>query len=167
MTEENMMEDGGNGVGLDALNFNVNDEYKPNPLIPKGTYHAVVTKVTFEPAKSCIVWDLCLHDNGGMLTDGSTPVDGAHQWFRNWLPKPGDEDEMTASGKSTKRQSKINMLKDFSVSMEIDMSTPQKIATALAEGEWIGIEVDVDIDSQEYMGKVNNITNKMRRSKMY
>lgn len=162
---EDDFDDSGDVLG--AMDFNVDDEYKPDPLIPKGSYHASVTKVSFNPAQHCIVWDLCLHDNGGVMNDGETPIDGAHVWFRNWLPKPGDENELTKSGKNNKRQSKINMLKDFSNELGIDMSTPTKIGTSLAEAEWIGIEVDVDVDIDEYMGKFRNNANRLRASKAF
>ena len=92
----------GNDLGdsLGELDFNVDDEFKPEPLIPKGSYHGVVTKISFEPAKSCIAWSVCLHDNGGAMNDGETPIDGAYVYYRNWLPKPGDEDELTKSGRN-------------------------------------------------------------------
>ncbi len=152
---------------LGALDFDVEDEYKPDPLTPKGTYNGVITKVSFNPAQSCIVWDVCLHDNGGAMSDGTTPIDGSHMYYRNWLPKPGDENEMTKSGRGTKRQSKINMLKDFETAMGLDMSTPQKIATALTESQWIGIEVSVGVDIEEYQGRFRNVANRMSKSTMF
>lgn len=154
------------GPGLSDLDFNVQDEYKAEPLIPKGTYHATVTKVSFVPAQSCIVWDVCFHDNGGSMNDGETPIDGAHGYFRNWLPKPGDESILTKSGKNNKRQSKINMLKDFSERLSIDMATPSIIATSLAEAVWVGLEVDADVDTDEYQGKFRNVVNNLKKSTM-
>lgn len=171
--EENSIDEQLGEEGVDAsdalgkLDFNVEDEYKPEPLIPKGTYHGVATKITFSPAQFCIVWDFCLHDNGGSMNDGSTPIDGAHVYFRNWLPKPGDENELTKSGKNNKRQSKINMLKDFENSLGIDMSTPTKIAVALSEQSWIGVEADLDVDADEYQGRFRNVVNKIRKSAMF
>jgi hypothetical protein len=152
---------------LANLDFNVEDEYKPEPLIPKGTYHGVATKITFQPSQFCIVWDFCLHDNGGFMNNGDTPIDGAHVLFKNWLPKPGDENELTKTGRNNKRQSKINMLKDFENAMGIDMSTPQKIAQALNEQTWVGVEADLDVDADEYMGKFRNVVNKAKKSSMY
>lgn len=146
---------------LGEVDFDVENEYKPDPLIPKATYHGAVTKVSYNGAQACIVWDICLHDNGGAMNDGETPVDGAHVFFRNWLPRAGDEATMTKSGRSTKRQSKINMLKGFADNMKIDMSTPQKIAMALAEQEWVGLEVDVEVDIDEYQGTFRNTVNRM------
>jgi len=154
-------------AALNDMDFNVDDEYKPDPLIPKGTYHGAVTNVTFNAAQRCIIWDVCLHDNGGVMSDQETPIDGAHVWFRNWLPKPGDEDVLTKSGKTNKRQSKINMLRDFSAKLELDMSTPAAIAEAINEGQWIGIEVSAEVDLDEYMGKHRNVVNRMGKSTMY
>lgn len=164
---DNEVNEDESGDALGDLDFDVEDEYRPDPLIPKGTYHGVVTKVSYVPAQYCIVWDVCLHDNGGVMNDGESPIDGAHVFFRNWLPKPGDEAEMTKSGRNNKRQSKINMLKDFSESLGVDMSTPQKIAVALSESLWIGIETDIDVDVDEYQGKFRNVANRMKKSTMY
>jgi len=168
MEENEEMIDGQEaGDALNGLNFDVEDEYKAEPLIPKGTYHAVANSIKYSPAQYCIIWDFCLHDNGGAMNDGTTPVDGAHVFFRNWLPKPGDEIIMTKSGKNNKRQSKINMLKDFQDQLGIDMSTPSKIATALAEQQWVGTEADVDVDVDEYGGRFRNVVNKAKKSSMY
>lgn len=159
--EESVDEEAGS---LSDLDFNVADEYKPDPLIPKGVYHGVATKVSFNPSQYCIVWDFCLQDNGGVMNDGNTPIDGAHVFFRNWLPKPGDENELTKSGRNNKRQSKINMLQDFQSLLGLDMSTPTKIASALSEGLWIGIEADLEVDIQEYQGKFSNTVNRVRKA---
>jgi hypothetical protein len=151
--EDNYPEEEG---ALGGLNFNVEDEYKADPLVPNGTYHGVVTKVSFVPATCSIIWSICLHDNGGVLSDDETPIDGAYVMYVNSLPRPGDEDLMTPSGKSTKRQWKINALSEFSKILDIDMSTPPVILQALEEGIWIGIEVDVDVAIEEYKGKFNS-----------
>jgi len=164
---EPLMDGAEAGEALGGLDFNVEDEFKPDPLIPKGTYHGVATAIKFNAGQYCIVWDFCLHDNGGVKNDGETPIDGAHVFFRNWLPKPGDENEMTKNGTSTKRQSKINMLKDFEDKLGIDMSTPQKIAEALANHIWEGTEADLDVDVDEYQGKFRNSVNRAKKSAMY
>lgn len=153
--------------GLDIeTNFNVDDEFRPEPLIPIGTYHAAVTNVTFDSAQQAIVWSFVLHDNGGTMSDGITNVDGAVAQYRNWLPRPGDENELTSNGRNTKRQSKINMLKQFSKVLDIDMSTPEKIITALTEQQWVGIEVDIAVSTREWDGKFFNDVKKVMRSTM-
>ena len=141
--------------------FDVNAEYKPDPLIPNGKYTAAVKSVKADTKACCITWGVVLHDNDIMASDGSTPVDGMELWFRNWMPRPGDENEFSKSGKTTKRQSKINMLKKFSEKMRIDISTPSVIAQAIVEGEWIGLEVIVDVTMSEYKGEVRNEINSM------
>jgi len=153
------------GASLGDLDFDVQDEFKPDPLIPKGTYHGVAVEIKFEAAKYCITWNFCLHDNGGVMSDGETLIDGAHVYYRNWLPKPGDENELSKNGKN-KRQTKINMLMDFQNAIEVDMSTPIKIAEALADQIWIGTEADLDVDIDEYQGRFRNSVNRANKSKM-
>jgi len=165
--EEELDEPTDNEASLGDLDFDVDDEFKPDPLIIKGTYHGVATGIKFEPSKYCIVWDFCLHDNGGVMSDGVTLVDGAHVYYRNWLPKPGDEEELSKSGRTTKRQSKINMLMDFQSNLEVDMSTPTKIATALSEHHWIGTEADLEVDIDEWKGRFRNVVNRISKSSMY
>jgi|LSQX01.3.fsa_nt_gb hypothetical protein len=147
---------------LASVNFNVEDEYKEPSLIPKSVYHAAVVAVKFQPAKFSLLWEFVLQNNGGVMSDGSTPIDGARVYYNNWLPKPGDENVPIKSGTMSKRQFKINALKEFQDNMGIDMSTPQIIAQALAEAQWIGIEVDVDVDISEYQGRFRNEVNRIR-----
>ena len=96
------------------------------------------------------------------MSDGETPVDGASLLNNNWLPKPGDEDEPTASGRTNKRQSKINMLAKFANQMGIDMSTPAKIMEALQNAEWVGLRVQVQVGLREYEGNTYNEIKSMK-----
>ena len=80
---------------------------------------------------------------------------------RNYFPKPGDEEEMSASGRTTKRQSKINMAKRFAEDMKIRFGTVHDIAENIADGNWIGIRVACDVGISEYMGQVRNEVGKM------
>ena len=141
--------------------FDVSAEYKPEPLVPNGKYVAAVKSVKADTKACCIVWGVVLHDNDTLASDGTSPIDGMELWSRNWLPKPGDENEFSKSGKTTKRQSKINMLKKFAEKMKINMNTPQIIAQAIQEGEWIGLEVIVDVGTSEYKGEIRNEVNSM------
>jgi len=143
--------------------FSLQDEYKPDPLTPQGNYRGNVVGVTVEAERHCITWKVCLDGNGGVQSDGNTPIDGSHQFFRNWLPKPGDDNEMEANGRVTKRQGKINRLSTFAGAMGIaeDMDTPVKIMESIEEQKWIGIEVICSVTINEYQGNVNNQVNKM------
>lgn len=141
--------------------FNVEDEYTPPLYAPEGTYHGSVFGVKYDKASNTIIWDVVLNDNGGVLSDGETALDGYHVFYRNWLPNPGDENELNKNGTGTKRQSKINMMKDFSSKMQIDMSTPAKILEALRNAEWTGMDVVVLVTVDEYQGRISNNIKRM------
>jgi hypothetical protein len=90
------------------------------------------------------------------MNDGETPVDGAVVFGRNYLPKPGDEDIMTPSGKSSKRVAKINMLKEFAEKMEVAMNTPAEIMEGINDALWVGKEVIITLEIREWQGKFSN-----------
>ena len=116
----------GVGSGIES-DFDLDSEYKPNPLIPNGGYHGGITEVKLDTEQQCIVFTITLSDNGGVMTDGETSIDGVTVQQRVWLPKPGDENELTKNGKSTKRQSKINMMQDQAKKLGISLSKPIEI----------------------------------------
>lgn len=137
--------------------FNVDDEYKPVPLIPTGTYTGHTTSVKLDKENQCIVWEVTLdEENEGMLSDGETRIAGTREFYRNWLPKSGDEDIFTKSGKMTKRQAKVNMMKDFADKMQIDMSSIERIVDGITSGDWIGLPVTAKISIGEYEGRHRN-----------
>jgi hypothetical protein len=137
--------------------FNVDEEFKPTPLIPSGRYEGNVTKVHFDPASFALVWEVTLCTEDDMLmSDGETPVNGNVVFYRNWLPKAGDESTRTKTGKMTKRQAKINMLREFSKNMKISMNTPQEIMDGVNNCEWIGISVMVTVEIREWEGRFSN-----------
>lgn len=142
--------------------FDLETEAKDDPLVPQGTYEANVTKVWYDAERCAIKWQLTLEGNEAVMSDGETPVDGATVINSNWLPRPGDEDTPTASGRSTKRQSKINMLKKFADAMQIDMSTPKAIQEALINQEWLGLRAQVTVGLREYEGRVYNEVKSMK-----
>jgi hypothetical protein len=143
--------------------FNLEDEYKPAPLCPQGVYRGHTTRVTFDPEGQCIIWNVTLQGNPGTMSDGETPIDGQVFYYRNWLPKSGDENIMTASGRQTKRQAKINMMSEFASKMRIDMKTKEQIVTALSEGLWLGIPVLAKLTIGEYQGRSRNEVSDMTR----
>ncbi len=150
---------------LDDTGFDLDDEYKEDPLAPQGTYNGVVKNVEFMRKLNCISWTVVAVQNSGiLLLDGETEIDGTEYNFKNWLPKPGDEKIKSKNGKSTKRQTKINMLKKFQDAMDIDMNTPQAVAEALENGEWIGISVIMSIGFNVYKGTTTNQIDNMQRA---
>lgn len=142
-------------------NFDLEEEYKPEPLVPGGNYRGNVVAVTFEAAQNAIAWKVTLADNGGVMSDGETPIDGWSGYCRNWMPKVGDDKTMTKDGRQTKRQSKINMTKRFAEGMKINMNTPKNIAESIANQDWVGIPVLVTITIGEYLGRTRNEINTM------
>ena len=150
---------------MDILNqdFNLEDEYKPAPLVPQGNYQGNVTNVTVDARGHAILWQIALDGNGGYQSDGETPIDGQVMFYRAWLPKSGDDSEMIKSGGMTKRQWKINALADFSKAMGINMSTPAVIKEAIENSDWIGIRVTMAVTFDEYQGVVRNQVNKMKK----
>ena len=144
--------------------FNLDEEYKEDPLAPNGGYTGVIRKVLFESKNNAIRWDVVAAGNSGIsMLDGETPLNGTVFFFRNWLPKPGDDKVRTKSGKSTKRQSKINMLKQFQDIMEVDMNTPEAVKESIENAEWIGISVFFQLSIDEYQGRKRNVIDKMSR----
>ncbi len=144
-----------------AGEFNLDEEFKPTPLVPGGKYYGNVMKVTRDKEKQTILWEVVLAENGGMCSDGETPVDGRRLFTRNYLPKPGDESEMTSDGSMNKRQAKVNMTKKFADDMKISMNSLAIIDRAIAESEWIGKPVIMDVTVREYEGRFSNDIKRM------
>lgn len=135
-----------------ALNtdFNLEEDFKVDPLIPNGTYFGSVIEVKRDVEKHNISWKVVLDGNGGFKSDGETAIDGSHTTFYNYLPKESDRTEKTANGSSTKFQSKVNMLKKFADGMKLNLNTLSIIDEAIANGEYIGLAVSVAIKNEEY-----------------
>lgn len=149
------------GVNIDG-DWNTDDEYAPPPLCPEGYYLGGVTEVKYNQSSYCLTWNVTLSGNEGKtMSDGETPVDGQVFVYNNWLPKPGDEHLYTKNGRMTKRQVKINMLKEFADDMKLDMSTPQKVSESIMNGDWIGIAVQTQITLDTYKGRTRNVISKM------
>lgn len=153
------------GVELEDTNFDLDGEYKEDPLAPGGTYNGVVTEVHYNKKISAIVWNIVATCNPGItMLDGSSPIDGVTFQYNNWLPKPGDENIRSKGGRSNKRQVKINMLKTFQDQMQVDMNTAQEIKTAIEEGLWVGISVIFTVSISTYKGRTRNQVDNMQRS---
>ena len=144
--------------------FNLTEDFKQDPLIPQGNYFGAVTEVKRDAEKFNLCWKVTLDGNGGYMNDGETPVDGSSVYVYNYFPKASDRTEMTKGGKSTKFQSKVNMLKQFADALKVDMNTLEIIDESIANGDWIGKQVSVKVTVDEYpagSGKFNNKGDKM------
>lgn len=144
--------------------FDLEDEYKPEPLVPNGNFRGNVTGVAFDPQQNCIAWKVTLDGNGGLMSDGETSIDGWAGYKRVWLPKVGDDNVMTKDGRQTKRQSKINMMKRFAEDMRVNMNSPKLIATAIANQDWVGIPVIVAMGMGEFEGRVRNEIGRLKQA---
>ena len=158
-TEAAEMDVGEDVAGYQGMDdFDVEEEFAPTPLIAAGFYNAAVTEVKFNSEDKTIDWVFTLNNNGGVMSDGETPIDGSAHTYRNWLPKPGDEVEMTKKGNQTKRQAKINMMHDFAESMKITMSNPRQILESIANSDWIGQDAQVKMEVRTWDNRTfNNI----------
>jgi len=141
--------------------FSLEDEYKEDPLAPQGQYFGNLVGVVVNSDAQCIEFKVVLAENGGVMSDGETPVDGSEHYNRVWLPKPGDEDIQSKGGKGNKRQTKINMMKTFADGMKINMDSPKVIMESIDEGVWVGISVVVKLDVETYEGVTRNVVKKM------
>ncbi len=149
-----------NGEAPTNADFDLEDEYKPEPLMRKGDYTGNVTKVSRDD--TVITWQVTLEGNEEqMMSDGETPIDGFVGYSRNFLPKDGDKQEPTKDGRGTKHQVKINMLKQFADEMQIDMNTLDRIDLAIENGDWMGIPVVCSIEPEEYQGRHSNRIQRM------
>jgi hypothetical protein len=171
VVEETPITDNNSDLGFEAsaedsgmADFDSEAEYKPTPLIPKGQFFGNVTKVAYNKEDVTIDWNVAFEGNGEEFTlqDGETPLDGSTINYRNWLPKPGDEKELTKTGRQTKRQAKVNMWQDFKKDMRImNAGTSQQILEAIANQDWLGLRVKVTIGFRTFEGRVFNSADKM------
>lgn len=143
------------------LDFNFEEDAKLPGLVPDGTYHGAITFAAFDDTKNAIVWKVTLADNGGVCTDEETEIDGQVLDFTNWLPKPGDENERTSSGKQTKRQAKINMMAEFMKKMQFAQTTVGEVLEAIDDQEYIGTDVEIQVGSREWQGQIFNEVKRM------
>ncbi len=154
-------EENGNTQDMDS-SFDLEDDFKPEPLMRKGWYKGRVSEVALFPERSCITWKIVLDNNGGYMSDGETPVDGKVYAFNNWLAKASDKGQTTKSG-SDKWQNKINMLKKFADSMQINMKNMLVIQNEIAETNWVGIPVLLELAPETYQGVTSMKAQNMKR----
>lgn len=151
------------GINFDT-DFDIDAEYKPVPLCPKGNYTGSVTGVSWDAEAAALIWEVVTdNSNEGLMSDGETTIAGQSFTCRNWFPKAGDENERSKSGRMSKRQAKINMIKDFAEKMKVDMNSPKAIIAAVQNSDWIGIPVIISINIEVYQGRSRNSISKMVR----
>lgn len=155
-----------NGTPYTPLaDFSLEEDYKPEPLIPKGNYLANIVSHPFNRENGTLRIEVVFAGNDDVvLSDGESTLDGRHETYTVWLPKRGDEDNLTKDGKMTKLQFKINALREFFDAMKIPIKTVdswEKIAQSCDNGDWVGYNVLASVAPNEYQGRVRNQINKL------
>ena len=145
----------------ETTDWDLDDEYKEDPLLPIGTYLGVISGAELK-AKSA-QFTVHIENNGPdkVCSDGETPVDGATLRYNLWLPQQGDESESTPSGRSTKRQYKINAMKKFFSSMQMPINTLGDLKEAIENTTFLGLPVLVEVELDSYQGEVRNNVRRM------
>lgn len=140
--------------------FDLDRDYTPTPIIPKGDYWGNITRTGLNKEANSIDFTCLFEGNGDdVCADGETPVDGISAVFKLWLPKPEDATKYIKSGGMTKRQFKLNAIKEFIDSMGFSANTMQEIKSALENGDWLtdGVKINVQVDT--YKGNTRHQIN--------
>ena len=136
------------------VDFDLEDEYKPAPLIPDGSFPGAITGATFNGVQLSI--KTCFNETNALMSDGETSVDGATLSYNVWFPKAGDDQVLIKSGTMTKKQWKINNAKEVSQALGISLNTRTVIKEAIENGDWIGIPIIAKVATKEYQGNISN-----------
>jgi len=137
--------------------FDLDSDYKPVPLIPAGEYQGNIVEARLDDQIGAIVIVGQLQNNPEQVcSDGETPVDGQSVALKIWLPKSGDENTMTPKGTQTKRQWKLNNIKDTLDKLGIVAPTMTAIRDQIASGEWLRDGVLISVEVSTYKGQVSN-----------
>lgn len=128
-----------NAVDTGDLDFNVEEDYVPELLLPSGTYFGNVIEVKLDPESAILTFVIALEGNEDrMMSDGESLVDGVHVYYKVWLPKKSDKGELTSNGKD-KYQMKVNGLRKAQKDLGIEMNTVNEITAAIENSTWIGL----------------------------
>lgn len=137
--------------------FDLDKDYKPVPLIPQGEYNGNIVEARMDDGIGAVVIVGQLQGNPEMMcSDAETPVDGQSVALKIWLPKPGDESAMTPKGNQTKRQWKLNNLKECMDKLGINAPTLSAMREQMAEGKWNLDNVTISVEVSTYKGQVSN-----------
>lgn len=137
--------------------FDLDKDYKPVPLIPQGDYNGNIVEARVDDEIGAIVLVAQLQGNPEiMCSDAETPVDGQSVALKIWLPKPDDGSKMTPKGTQTKRQWKLNNLKECMDKLGINAPTVSAMREQIAEGKWNIESVVVAVEVNVYKGTTSN-----------
>lgn len=129
----------------EGLDFDLNQDYLPTPLVPGGTYKGAITKMSFSEESQMLSITATLNGNGGFCSDETTEIDGTTVTQRVWYPKGEDKETMTGSGRQTKWQWKVNQIKKVADKLKINLDTRQAMYSLVDSQELIGLDVNIKL----------------------
>jgi len=147
------------------MDFNLEQDYIPTPIVPGGSYKGAITKMSFSEEAQMLAITATLNNNGGVCSDGTTEIDGSTATLRVWFPKEGDRDTPTGSGRQTKWQWKINQIKKVADNLGFNLNTRQDMYSLVDSQSAIGLEVDVKLSVEppdEYNDEAYNDVKSMK-----
>ncbi len=143
----------------EQADFDLEDEFEPPVLVQTGVYAGTIEKLDYNFEGACLVWTVKLEGNGGnCVTKGdggiyvaveNSPVDNQRLWFRNWLPRPGDEAKISQKTGKSKKQWKVNALGEFCNALDIPfavLKNPAAINGYIDSLDWKGLEVTMNVE---------------------
>lgn len=139
-----------------VADFNLDNDVKIAPVAVDGNYFGAISGGKVDLKSAQVQIEITLSENGGVLSDGETPVDGYRFTHRLFLPKPEDKNNMTASGRETKWQWKVNNMAKFFANIGVNLPTLSAIDQACKDGDLVGIDVKVELTTEEYNGELKN-----------
>ncbi len=140
--------------------FNVDNDYKPTPLVITGNYFGTIKGAELHSKTARVIIKIVLDGNDGVTcTDGETEVDGIEVDSRLWLPKANDKNEMNGKGTMSKFQSKVNMMKAFGERTGLNVNNFEAIKEGIDDGDWIGVDVVANVGVETYQGRQFNRCN--------
>jgi len=144
--------------------FNVDNDYKPTPLVISGPYFGNIKEAKLDTKTASVIFNIVLDGNGeATCNDGETSVDGIEVESRLWLPKANDKNELNKKGNMTKFQSKVNMIQSFCERTGMNCKTFTAIQEAIDDSEWIGWQVVAQVEVETYQGRQFNRCNDFTR----
>ena len=139
-----------------VADFNLNNDVKVAPVAVDGNYFGAISGGKVDLKSAQVQIEITLNENGGVLSDGETPVDGYRFTHRLFLPKPEDKNLMTASGRESKWQWKVNNMAKFFANIGVSLPTLSAIDQACKDGDLVGTDVKVELTTEEYNGELKN-----------
>lgn len=144
------------GSDISAIpSFDLEGDYKPIPVVPRGIYSGNITAVHF--SNYGLHFTICIiDDTSATLSDGNTPLNGAKITHTIWFPKPEDASTYTKSGKQTKREWKINNAAIEAKALNLPINTPHQIKDLIENGTAIGHPVTFQVENEFYKNELRD-----------